>query len=155
MAESRLASRWRAHGWPLLRGTAQGIAMVLDTPLSLWGGLDPETGVIVDKRHPQHGRSIADRVLVTTAGRGSSSSSTVLAEALRAGTGPAAVVLRDADEIVLVGALVIELLDQRTMPVVRVEPDDYSRIADGSHVTIAHDGTLTFGPRSGQRSKRA
>ena len=65
----------------------------LDEPLSFWGGLDPETGTIVEVSHPQRGRSVAGRILVMPSGRGSSSSATVLAEAIRRGTGPAGIVL--------------------------------------------------------------
>jgi hypothetical protein len=76
-------------------------------------------------------------------GRGSSSSSSVLAEALRAGAGPVAIVLQDADEIVLVGALVIQLLDRRTVPIVQVDEETHRRIDEGAFIAIAHDGTLT------------
>lgn len=92
------AAVWTATGRALLAGAAAGSALVLDEPLSFWGGLDPGTGKIVDQRHPQVGTAISGRVLVMPSGRGSSSSSSVLAESLRAGTGPAAVLLREPDE---------------------------------------------------------
>lgn len=149
MAEARPSVvPWTAHARSLLSGTAEGTSIVLDEPLSLWGGLDPETGTITEARHPQHGRSIAGGVLVMPFGRGSSSSSTILAEALRAGAGPVAIVLQEADEILLVGALVIQLLDKRTMPVVVLEADTYRRIEDGAHLAIAPEGTVTVTPRS-------
>ena len=148
MTEPQPSTRqWTVSGRSLLGGSAQGRAIVLAEPLSLWGGLDPQTGTIIDTRHPQFGRSLAGRVLVMPSGRGSSSSSSVLAETLRAHTGPAAVVLRDADEIILVGCLVIQLLDRVTVPVVQVDDYSYRRFEDGAEVTIALDGTLTVRPR--------
>ena len=87
------------EGRTLVAGTAEGPALVLHEPLSLWGGLDPGTGEIVEVRHPQRGANVAGRVLVMPSGRGSSSSSSVLAEAIRAGTAPAAIVLGEADPI--------------------------------------------------------
>ena len=75
----------------LVPGTAEGPALVLDEPLSFWGGVDPETGDITDVRHPQHGASVTGRILVMPSGRGSSSSSSVLAESIRAGTAPAGI----------------------------------------------------------------
>ena len=75
------------RGRVLVVGTASGQALVLDEPLSFWGGFDAETGRVIEERHPQAGASIAGRVLVMPSGRGSSSSSSVLAEALRRGTG--------------------------------------------------------------------
>ena len=130
-------------GRPLLAGSAAGRALVLAEPLSFWGGLDPLTGKIIDRRHPQVGQSIAASVLVMRSGRGSSSSSSVLAESLRARTGPVAVLLREPDEIVLVGAMVIQLLDGLTMPVVVLEPEAYDRITTGSAVSVDDDGRVT------------
>jgi predicted aconitase with swiveling domain len=101
----------------LVAGTAEGPALVLDEPLSLWGGLDPETGDIVDTRHPQRGANVTDRVLVMPSGRGSSSSSSVLAEAIRAGTAPAAIVLAEADPILPLGAIVARELYGQTIPI--------------------------------------
>ena len=104
----------------LVAGTAEGPALVLDEPLSLWGGLDPETGDIVDVRHPQRGANVAGRVLVMPSGRGSSSSSSVLAEAIRAGTAPAAIVLGEADPILALGAIVARELYGSSVPIVVV-----------------------------------
>jgi len=84
--------------------------LILTEPLSFWGGLDPATGRIVDVHHPQHGESLAGRVVVMPHGRGSSSSPSVLAEALRLGNGPAAIKLSRDDPLVWLGAYVAELL---------------------------------------------
>jgi len=102
----------------LVPGTAEGRALVLDEPLSFWGGVDPETGDIIDLRHPQHGASVTGRILVMPSGRGSSSSSSVLAESIRAGTAPAAIVLGEADPILALAAIVARELYGKTTPVV-------------------------------------
>jgi predicted aconitase with swiveling domain len=102
----------------LVAGTAEGRALVLDEPLSFWGGIDPANGDIIDARHPQHGANVAGRILVMPSGRGSSSSSSVLAEAIRAGTAPAAIVLGEADPILALGAIVARELFGTTIPVV-------------------------------------
>jgi predicted aconitase with swiveling domain len=102
----------------LVSGRAEGELLVLDEPLSLWGGLDPVTGRIVERRHPQHGQTVTGRVLLMPSGRGSSSSTTVLAEAIRRGTGPAAIVLREPDGIVALGAIVAGELYGTAVPVV-------------------------------------
>jgi predicted aconitase with swiveling domain len=102
----------------LVAGAAEGRALVLDEPLSFWGGVDPATGDIVDPRHPQHGMNVAGRILVMPSGRGSSSSSSVLAEAIRSGTAPAAIVLGEADPILALGAIVARELFGTTIPVV-------------------------------------
>lgn len=102
----------------LAPGVAAGPALVLDAPLSLWGGIDPVTGRIVDVHHPQHDSVVTGTVLVMPSGRGSSSSSTVLAEAIRLGTAPVAIVLREPDEIVALGAIVARELYGIEVPVV-------------------------------------
>jgi len=105
------------EAWTLVSGEAEGEVLTLDEPLSFWGGLDPATGRIVDVHHPQRGEQVTDKVLVMPSGRGSSSSSSVLAEAIRAGTAPAAIVLREPDPILALGAIVARELYGRAMPV--------------------------------------
>lgn len=84
--------------------------LVLTEPLSFWGGVDPLTGVIIDVRHPQVGEVVSGRVLMMPAGRGSSSSASVLAEMIRLGTAPLRMVLDQPDPILMLGAWVAEEL---------------------------------------------
>jgi predicted aconitase with swiveling domain len=120
----------------LAPGSADGQALVLREPLSLWGGVDPATGVILDARHPQRGTSIAGRVLVMPAVRGSSSSSSVLAETVRAGCAPIAILLGEVDLILAVGAAVAEELYGLRVPVVLLARDDLSGIVDGARLQV-------------------
>jgi len=94
----------------------------LSEPLSFWGGLDPSTGEIIDFHHPQRGENVSGVILYLPSGRGSSSSPSVLAEALRLGHGPKAIVLEVADPIVWLGAFVAELLYGIKCPVTVREP---------------------------------
>jgi uncharacterized protein len=142
-------------GRVLVAGSAHGEVLVLDEPLSFWGGLDPASGAIIDQRHPQRGEAVTGRVLVMPGGRGSSSSSSVLAEAIRQGTGPAAILLARPDEIVVLGALVVELLDGSSCPVVVLEATDLGRIRTGDQVDVALDGRLrirSHPPHGSQRT---
>ena len=117
----------------LAPGVATGEVLVLDEPLSFWGGLDPETGKLIDAHHPQVGVSLSGKILVMPSGRGSSSSSYVLAEAIRAGTAPAAVVLAELDPIVTLGSIVASELYGIEVPVVVwVDPD----AATGQRATV-------------------
>ena len=132
------------EGRTLVAGHASGLALVLDEPLSFWGGLDPATGALIDTHHPQQGATLAGRVLVMPSGRGSSSSSYVLAEAIRAGTSPVAIVLREPDGIVALGAIVARELYGALVPVVVLDADGYDAIADGDAIVVdAHEDDAT------------
>ena len=134
----------------LAAGTAEADVVVLAEPLSFWGGYDPATGRIVDARHPQRGESLADKVVLMPGGRGSSSSSAVLAEAIRAGSGPVAIVLRDADTIVALGAIVAEELYGRRCPVVVVGADAFQALAAAGRLRVeAEDGIASVRTASG------
>ncbi|MGH2724407.1 MAG: aconitase X swivel domain-containing protein [Actinomycetota bacterium] len=128
-------------GSTLVPGSAEGTAMVLDEALSFWGGVDPATGRVIDQRHPQAGAELAGAILVMPSGRGSSSSSSVLAETVRAGTAPAGVILRDPDPIVALGAMVAGELYGAAPPVVVLDGPAYDRIATGDRLRVeAGDG---------------
>jgi predicted aconitase with swiveling domain len=103
-------------------GTASGLPVRLTAPLSFWGGTD-EDGRIIDAHHPQCGTILAGRILLMESGRGSSSSSSVLAEQIRARTAPAAIILARPDTIIPLGALIARELYQLSLPVV-VAPYD-------------------------------
>jgi predicted aconitase with swiveling domain len=126
-----------AHsGRTLAAGNGAGEVIRLSQPLSLWGGMDPHTGIIIDPHHPQAGERLAGRVVLMPSGRGSSSSSSILAEAIRARTAPAALIMLDADPILALGAIVAAELYGRTVPVVVVDETAYELIAAGDHAVV-------------------
>lgn len=120
-----------------------GRTLVLDEAVSLWGGMDPATGEIVDTHHPQRGARVAGRVMVMPSGRGSSSSASVLVEAARVGTAPAAIVLAEPDLILAIGSAVAHELYGVRIPIIVRSPDRLARIRDGILVRV--------GPRGGLR----
>ena len=123
-------------------GAARGAALVLDDPLSLWGGMDPATGRVIERRHPQHEALVTGRVLVLPSARGSSSSASVLAEAVRAGTAPAGIVLGEPDLILALGVAVAEELYGVQVPIVVVSAAELATIGDGEMVEIGPEGVL-------------
>ena len=126
----------------LVAGSAEGPVMALDEPLSFWGGLDPETGLIIDHHHPQVGQSVSGSILVMHAGRGSSSASSVLAEAIRLRTAPSAIVLREVDEIIVIGAVVADELYGVATPVVVVDEATFTRLISASSAHVSPDGQI-------------
>jgi predicted aconitase with swiveling domain len=120
----------------LVPGVASGPVLKLDEPLSFWGGLDSATGTIIDRLHPQQGAGAAGCVLMMPGGRGSSSGSATLAEALRLGKGPAAILMLERDAIVVVGAMVAAELYGLACPVVLVDGRDWEALAAAASLTL-------------------
>ena len=115
-------------GTTLHEGHGAGALLVLHEAVSLWGGTDVATGRIVDEHHPQRGALTAGRVVAMPGVRGSSSSATVLAEQLRRGVGPAAI-------------LVAYELYARQMPIVVLRAVDYDALpGTGTAVVSASPG---------------
>lgn len=120
-----------------VRGTAEGAVIRLPTPLSFWGGVDAETGRIIDQSQTHHGAVLRGKVLVMPSGRGSSSASSVLAETIRNGTGPTAIVMQRPDPIITAGSMVARSLYGIVCPVVVCPIDG---IEDGQTIRISEDG---------------
>ena len=105
------------QGRSLVEGAAQGTLLFADVGLSFWGGVDPASGEVIDRHHPLSGQRLAGRVLAIPSGRGSCTGSSVLMELISNGHAPAALVLAEADEILVLGVLVAEVIFQRSLPV--------------------------------------
>ncbi|APG85919.1 aconitase X swivel domain-containing protein [Sinorhizobium americanum] len=135
----------RLQATTLVAGSAAAETLVLSEPLSFWGGLDSATGRIIDQWHPQKNEVMSGRILVMRAGRGSSSGSSVLAEALRRGTGPAGIVLLARDAIVTVGAMVAAELYGKACPVVLASEADWTAVTGAASLSIdAQDEAATI-----------
>ena len=129
----------------LVGGHTEGEALVLPEPLSFWGGLDPQTGDIIDQRHPSLGENVTGRVLVLPIGRGSSSASSILLEAVRVGTAPAAIITAEADAILALGAAVAREMYARALPVVVLKRPAYGQLKSGMWIVLSENGALTIG----------
>lgn len=123
-----ITGRW-LHGESI-----SGTVLRLDEPLSFWGGLDPATGTILDQAHPQAGSSMAGMIVAMPGSRGSSGTPGVLGEAIRAGVGPAALVITKADVNLLAGAMVAEALYDIVCPVLLVDAETLDGLHTGDTV---------------------
>ena len=130
------------HGVTLVPGKVRATVLALAEPLSFWGGFDATSGRVIDRRHPDHGQCLTGKIVVMTAARGSSSGSSVLAEAIRAGTAPAAFIIAERDGILTVGAMVAAELYGRNCPIVTVTRADLAVVARAIALSIdaAADG---------------
>jgi uncharacterized protein len=124
------------EGDVVVAGSGAGPILRIDAPISFWGGVDPKTGAVSDPRHPQHGATLSGRVVALAELRGSSSSSAVLLELIHAGIAPAAIVLKETDAILALGALVAREMGYGTLPMLRVARDDFALLPEGRHAHV-------------------
>jgi predicted aconitase with swiveling domain len=96
-------------GRKISTGSATGEALVTKMGISFFGGVDPETGQVVEKNHELEGQSIAGRVLVFPTGKGSTVGSYTLYRLKKAGLAPAAIVNAEAETITAVGCIISEI----------------------------------------------
>ena len=136
----------------LHKGAARGDVLVLTAALSFWGAFDPRTGVIIDIHHPQRGECISGRILMMRETRGSGTAPGGMAEAIRLGTAPAAIILIKPDINLAIGAMVAQALYGRSCPVVSVGEEEYQRLVEAPALAIVMDGSITPLPRAAPRT---
>jgi hypothetical protein len=130
------------HGNAVVPGAAVGPALVTHEPISFWGGYDQKTGEIIDRRHPLSGRIAVGWVLVVPFTRGSSTSTAILLESVRAGVAPAAIISREVDTFMALASVVADELYGKPIPIVALSEADFGAISDGELVRIEADGTI-------------
>ena len=127
-------------GEHILGRAASGPLLRLTEPVSFWGGVDEQTGQIIDRHHPQYKASLAGTALLMGAARGSSSSSSTLLECVRLGTAPAMLLLTERDTILAVGvAAAWEIYGRGPSVVVLPGPLD---ARDGGRIHVDQHGRI-------------
>ncbi len=130
------------HGRVLIPGTARGAALVSREPLSFWGGYDWKTGEIIDRRHELSGVIAKDRILAIPFSRGSSTTTAVLLEAIRAATAPAAILTTGADFFFALASVVADELYQSPLPLVALDELDFARLNTDDQLEVLPDGRV-------------
>ena len=124
----------RINARAIAKGTAEGEAMVSKDAISFFGGVDPKTGIVIDKGHSLEGKCIKGKVLVFPRGKGSTVGSYVLLQLKKNGAAPCAIINEEAEPIIVVGAIIARI------PMVdKLEGGAYAKIKDGMRVSV--DGT--------------
>ena len=131
------------HGRGISRGRGTGELLVSPAAISFLSGVDPDTGVVVEKGHPLEGESITGRVLAFSHGKGSTVGSYVLYALSRNGKAPAAIINSKADPIIAVGAIMgkIPMVDQPGVEIMRLRNRTCVTV-DGSSGEIDYEGEL-------------
>jgi predicted aconitase with swiveling domain len=115
----------------IYKGKGEGEALVTSMPISFYGGVDPNTGIVIEKGHELQGQSVKGKILVFPQGKGSTVGSYTLYRMKKNGTAPAAMINKECETIVAVGAIISEI------PC--VDKIDISKIKTGAKVTVEND----------------
>lgn len=132
------------QGEVLIGGSAQGEALFTQEPLSFWGGYNAREGKIIDTHHELCGVSAAGKVLVLPGARGSSTGSGILLEAIRLGNAPAAIILKQRDAILGLGAIVGRELYSKILPLVMVSEQDFDSLHKATHIRVDETGVIEY-----------
>lgn len=129
-------------GRAIVAGEARGEALVTSEPLSFWGGFDFKTGEIIDRHHPLAGVRAAGRILAVPFSKGSSTTTAVLLEAVRAGTAPAAILTTGVDAFFALASIVAGEMYERSFPVVALTAADFSLLETGMRLVVEPSGLI-------------
>ena len=130
------------EGKVVVAGEAEGELLVSTEPLSFWGGYDHQTGEIIDRRHPLSGQIAKDRILAIPNTVGSSTTTAVLLEAVRAGTAPSAILTTSIDSFLALASIVAAEMYARPIPIVAIDTKQFSKLETGSRIAVRQDGIL-------------
>ncbi|WP_067724559.1 aconitase X swivel domain-containing protein [Oceanobacillus damuensis] len=120
----------------LLSGTVEAQTLTLGAPLSLWDGIDSSEGIIIQGGHPNEGQSIANAILVISHGLSGATGGGSLTECFRKGNGPVAMILPEAEPMVVAASVVAGELYNKQIPILQVDSEDIVRIPNGVQATI-------------------
>ena len=131
------------RGRGISRGVGKGVLLVSPAPISFLSGVDPNTGIIVEKGHPLQGESMAGKVLAFSYGKGSTVGSYVLYALSQNGHAPTAIVNTEAEPIIATGAIMgnIPMIDRIDVPLSRLRSGVQVQV-NGETGEMAYDGDL-------------
>ncbi len=131
------------QGKPIIAGSASGLALVSREPLSFWGGYDWKTGEIIDRRHPLSGLIAKGKILAIPFARGSSTTTAVLLEAIRAGTAPNAIIITATDFFFALASVVATEMYSTSIPLVAVSESDFAKLQTGDQIETDEHGVIS------------
>src|SRR5215211_8082153 len=130
------------QGRVIIPGEVRGTVLVGNEPLSFWGGYDWKTGEIIDRRHMLSGAIARDKILAVPFTRGSSTTTAVLLEAIRARTAPAAILTTDTDFFFALASVVAEELYRTPLPLIALAQSDFATLRTGDELLLKENGEV-------------
>jgi len=124
----------------ILEGSASGPVVASAEALSFWGGVDPASGRVIDVHHPLVGTCLTGAILTMPTSRGSCTGSGVLLDLILGNRAPAALVFREEEDVLTLGALIAAAMFDRPLPVLRLGDEAFAALARAKSVRIGPDG---------------
>ena len=122
------------------KGKDSGNALVTKEPISFLGGVDPKTGIVIDKKHELYNECITDKILVIPSGKGSTVGSYVIYQMAKNNTAPRAIICQKAEPIIAIGAIIskIPMVDNPDVDIINTinTNDEITVDADNSTIVI-------------------
>ncbi len=133
----RSSGDWKMEmkGRIIYKGKAEGEALTTTQPISFYGGVDPNTGVVIEKGHELQGISVKGKILVFPQGKGSTVGSYTLYRLKKNGVAPAGMINRECETIIAVGAIISEIPCIDKIDITKIKTGDKVRI-ENDDVTI-------------------
>lgn len=122
--------------------SVEGKILFSDEPLSFWGGYNQDTGEIIDRRHPLSGQKAGQQILAIPSSRGSTTTVSVLLEALIAGNSPAAILVQQVDSFFALASIIAKEIFGLNLPVVTLSSEDFSEIKHADRLKLYPDGRV-------------
>ncbi len=123
------------YGRKIYQGRAEGEALVSAMSISFFGGVDPETGIVVEKGHPLAGQSISGKILVFPTGKGSTVGSYTLYRLKKGGLAPLAIINAECETITAVGCIIAEIPCVDQIPLDQLQTGA-KLVVDGAQATV-------------------
>ena len=119
-----------------VQNNVEGEVVVCNEGVSFWGGVDPDTGVIIDIHHPNCGEQLSGKIVLMPTSRGSCSGSGVLLQLAQNGNAPSALIFRETEDILTLGAMIAERLFNKKIAILRLKPNIYNLLSEQKSAKI-------------------
>jgi len=137
-------------GKVVVAGTARALLLASHEPLSFWGGYDQATGEIIDRRHPLSGEIGTGKIMAVPFTRGSSTTTGILIESVRAGVAPAGIITTEPDSYLALASIVADEMYSKSFPVIAVGQKAFGRFKSGMEIEITEEGEIRIIEEAGK-----
>ncbi len=119
------------------KGKITGDAIITKDPISFLGGVDPDTGIVIDKKHELYNQCITDKILIIPSGKGSTVGSYVIYQMAKNKTAPKAIICQNAEPIIAIGAIIskIPMVDNPNVDIINT-------INNNDNITVDADNSI-------------